>query len=503
MIIQLLWIAVCILLIVAILEIYYPKVLDEGFENVMSVGDSAWWATYIPRRGDIGYDPSEEESGYIRDTRYYAGYTDVQRLGVNQDFCRMLTSKSDTKDTFFACALGGTEGLSSVHYRTPSTKQGFELSRDDYMKDEVGYCRILKSDAYTFEARCNPEKDDDFGSRLVVDADPPPDIEELLLFYGGIVFWLRFIDDMVDYAKNLTVVSKGYLTIDEAPPLRLEDHPTARTLEFNGTNQFMRIGDARDLEFGRSVDLQYLRAVAVWVYFEEFTNNAHIFDFGNGAGKDNVWMGILGRGNEDAQMQPQRLNGCLLQNESTVPPIPSGQQLVEETTPKHLMETSAGNVNEYSCVKPEVWGRVMPPVQPFAMPPFKAKTADLIYEIWDSQQRKLHVQIPGVFKLKEWTHVVVTATNSDAARPTLTFYVNGELVNTEVDAWLPQNSSTRFNYIGKSNWMNTLTNDENMDEYFKGQLFDFRGYNQRMSPAKVKETYQWGRQKLGLSTKNL
>ena len=171
---------------------------------------------------------------------------------------------------------------------------------------------------------------------------------------------------------------------------------------------------------------------------------------------------------------------------------------MEETTPQNLMETTAANVNEFSCQKPEVYGREMPPTQPFAIPPFKAQTADLIYEIWDHQQRKLHVQVPGVFKLKQWTHIAITATNSDAARPTLTIYANGELVDTEVDAWLPQTSSTRFNYLGKSNWMNTMTNDENADEYFKGELFDFRGYNQFMSPAKVKKTYRWGLQKLGL-----
>jgi len=497
MIIQLLWIAVCILLIVAILEIYYPKVLDEGFENVMSVGDSAWWATYVPRRGDIGYDPSEEESGYIRDTRYYAGYTDIQRLGVNQDFCRMLTSKSDTKDTFFACALGGTEGLSSVHYRTPSTKQGFELSRDDYMKNEVGYCRILKSDAYTFEARCNPEKDDDFGNRLVVDANPPPDIEELLLFYGGIVFWLRFIDDMVDYAKNLTVVSKGYLTIDEAPPLRLEDHPTARTLEFNGTNQFMRIGDARDLEFGRSVDLQYLRAVSVWVYFEEFTNNAHIFDFGNGAGKDNVFLGIIGRGSTGPS-QPFLNPSCGLENESTVPLAPSGAQPATVVTPQVLMETTPANINEYVCPKPDIYGRTMKPIQPKSAPPGDARYADLVYEIWDTQQRKLHVQLTKAVPLRKWTHIVVTAMNMDAAKPDLAFYINGALHHVEKSAWLPQQSSTSNNYIGKSNWANDTSMYQNADELFKGKLFDFRGYQTPMNQQKVKKTFTWGKALLGL-----
>ena len=505
MIVQALWVGLCMLLIVAILEIFWPHVLHEGFQTMIPIGDSPFWSMHMPRRGDVGIDPAMEAPGYIRDGRYFSGYVDIQKLSVDHDFCRMVMPLNGRKDDLFlACALGGTQGLSSVSFRSRSVGQGFRISRDDYMAktsdDVIGYCRILKMNDVKnpYQVMCTSSTDMGFKDPIldVTDPDPPKEIKQLLNFFTGIVFWLRLIDDMVDYAGNLTIMAGAGIAVQEVPP-----RPAiARALSFDGIDQFLRIGDAPDLTFGDSVDLRYLRAVSLWVYFDEFTNNAHIFDFGNGAGKDNVWMGILGRGNEDAQMQPQRLNGCLLQNESTVPPIPSGQQLVEETTPKHLMETSAGNVNEYSCVKPEVWGRVMPPVQPFAMPPFKAKTADLIYEIWDSQQRKLHVQIPGVFKLKEWTHVVVTATNSDAARPTLTFYVNGELTDTEVDAWLPQNSSTRFNYTGKSNWMNTLTNDENMDEYFKGQLFDFRGYNQRMSPAKVKETYQWGRRHLGLSS---
>ena len=133
------------------------------------------------------------------------------------------------------------------------------------------------------------------------------------------------------------------------------------------------------------------------------------------------------------------------------------------------------------------------------MPQFTSKTADLLYEIWDNQQRKLHVQIPDAFPLRKWTHVAMTATNQDAARPTLTFYINDELVDTEVDAWLPQDGATQSNYIGKSNWMNATSDASNADELFKGQLFDFRGYNQFMTRAKVTETYRWGLKKLGLA----
>ena len=139
-----LWCALIMLIAVSVIELWKPEIINEGFSNLISVGDSAFWAKWMPRRGDVGMNPTEE-GGYIRDIRYFAGYTDVQRLGVHHDFCRMV---QEGDDEFFACALGGTEGLSTVKYRTPYVKDGFEISRDDYMRDVLdegreGYCRIL------------------------------------------------------------------------------------------------------------------------------------------------------------------------------------------------------------------------------------------------------------------------------------------------------------------------------------------------------------------------
>jgi hypothetical protein len=134
------------------------------------------------------------------------------------------------------------------------------------------------------------------------------------------------------------------------------------------------------------------------------------------------------------------------------------------------------------------------------MPTFRATSADLLYEVWDHQQRKLHIQIPQAFRLQKWTHVLMTTTNWDATRPTLTFYIDGKLASTQVDAWLPQTASTERNYIGKSNWANDTSGAANADEYFKGKLFDFRAYKRPFKPTKVKETYQWGKKYLGLES---
>ena len=506
MILQILWLGVCVLLIVAILEIGWPHVIKEGFESVMSVGSDSFWSQYIPRRGDIGLDPAQEEAGYYRDTRYFSGYADVQRLGQNQDFCRMLTSKTNPKDMFFACALGGTDHLSSTRYRTKSKIQGLVMSRDDYMNDlgdgRDSYCRIIKTDAYTFQARCNPAQDEKFRDKMTGDSNPPKQIEELLYQYDGILFWLRLYDDMVDYAQNLTINTTGNITIDEAPPIRLlsngdsKQQPIARTLVFNGIDQYLRIGDNKDLEFGNTIDLRYMRSFSCWVYFDEFTNNAHLFDFGNGAGKDNVFLGIVRRGSESIQSDEtidRRSLLCDNNVNSVMPDLPSGPQRVDVVTPEELMKTTAANVDEFTCKKPEIYGRTMPPVQPPSVPPKIANMADLAYEIWDSQQRKLRIQVSNFFPLRKWTHIAITATTRDAVRPDLEIYKDGVLAHKEVAAWLPQNTYLTHNYIGKSNWISVTDPYENADELFKGAIFDMRAYQTPMPEKKVKLIYKWGK----------
>jgi hypothetical protein len=109
----------------------------------------------------------------------------------------------------------------------------------------------------------------------------------------------------------------------------------------------------------------------------------------------------------------------------------------------------------------------------------------------------MHVQINSVFPLKKWTHIVVTASGENVTRPDITFYQDGALINTEYAAWMPQESGTTNNYIGKSNWTSSTSNSSNPDELFKGKLFDFRAYNSFMTPKKIQDTYKWGLDMLG------
>ena len=136
------WITIILLIFIVLYELWLkPTGNSEGFVDLVSVGNSSFWQNWMPRRGDVGLNPTGEPDGYIRNIRYFAGYTDVQHLGQDHDFCRMVLPPGGKEDEqFFACALGGTEGLSSVKYRTPAVVDGFEISRDDYMNN--GYCRI-------------------------------------------------------------------------------------------------------------------------------------------------------------------------------------------------------------------------------------------------------------------------------------------------------------------------------------------------------------------------
>jgi hypothetical protein len=93
----------------------------EGF--MTGAGDNPFLFTYFPRRGDISF--AMDDSAYYQDNRHVMGYADVQGLGVNHDFCRMIVPKNkDAKQMFFACALAGTENMNSVSFRTQTVKDG-------------------------------------------------------------------------------------------------------------------------------------------------------------------------------------------------------------------------------------------------------------------------------------------------------------------------------------------------------------------------------------------
>ena len=456
----------------------------------------------IPRRGDVG--PGQEVDGYQQDRRYFDSYADVQRYGVKNDFCRMLIPQGGGLDeTFFACALAGTINVSSISFKTKTHKEGLRLSRDDYMRAILkdgrdAYCRILQQPTGDWQPMCLPAQITSFGNTDIIDPDPPDDIAVLLDFYSGCRLWLRLRDDMIDYigGDKTLIQYAGGCRIDEAP------RPTiTRGLYFNGIDQFVRIGDQYDLTMGSRIKLRTTRAFSVWVRFTEFTNNAHIFDFGNGAGKGNVFLGILGKGDAAGADQASIRPGPACQD-STVPAAPSGAQWCPEIRPDVLMATSSANVDEYVCPGPEEQARKLSRLEtrPIVAAGTGGNRATLLYEVWDSRLRKMQIKLSGAIPKGQWTHIVVTADTMDVAQPNIQVYINGNLYWVEQSGCLPQEISTDHNYLGKSNWADDSSSYELRDELLSGSIYDFRMYGTVLGETKVKRILQYGMNQLGLDT---
>lgn len=486
------------------MELYAPDRLKEGFQSVMGKNKGAVAVTdsnslisaQFPRRGDVSYNT--EAQAYKQDGRYFADYADVQGVGFKNDFCRMIVpSSADTKSMFFACALGGTSGLATDSYRTRSVKDGFIISRDDYMRDVFGdgrdsYCRIFKGQDGTFQPMCLRAGTTKFAIKDQVDPNPPEEIELLLEFYQGCVIWLRFYDDMLDYIVNVFLQRAGGIKIAEYPP-----RPAVSFgLPFNGLDQFLRIGDEGDLTMGTKVMIRQIRAISVWVYFDKFTNNAHIFDFGNGAGRDNFFLGIIGKGDavmSDVEIRSTAGCGCA----AVMPDSPSGAQPVPEVPPQKLMLSTQGYLDcpEFQVTPDRLEpSRIQEPKKKEGEP----QTATLLYEVWDTRLRKMQIRVSGAIPLKKWTHICITATSSDSLRPDVALYVNGVQRHVESSGFLPQPMMTSHNYIGKSNWYSDSTQYELRDELFAGNIFDLRMYESIISEGKLRKVMRWGKKLLGI-----
>jgi len=509
------WIVLFLLILFLTLEVFYPKTIEEGFSSLVGVMDVSgtennFFAEFAPRRGDVGINL--EEKGFLQDPRYFHDYVDVQRFGFKHDFCRLVIPEqvdtnlsassiqkvdSDQKKfgdhakAYFACALAGTSGLSSTSFKTKSVSDGLVLSRDDYMRDifnenRYAYCRIIKGVDGSYQPLCLRALDTGFNDKDEVDPEPPQNILDLLDFYSGCVAWLRFRDDMIDYTTNLSVHKSGAISIAEDP-----NPSVTRGVSFNGIDQFIRIADSPDFTLGNKIRMRSVRAFSVWVYFDSFTNNAHIFDFGDGPGNNNTVLSIIGKGDEIA-------NGNTIRStqQTTLPDYPSGPHPCKETTAQNLMLLKA-NVNEYECKLFDTIPNRLDSSEPLSQK-ITPTRATLLYEVWDTKQRKMRIKVNSVIPLKKWCHIAITANSTDSFRPDIVIYINGTQVYVQPSGHLPQAKTTTNNYIGKSNWSNATSQYELKDELFNGKIFDFRMYNTPMSETKIKKTLSWGTNLLGI-----
>lgn len=497
----LIYAALALLVVIVIWEWLRNRAFYEGFTDGI-VPD--FFGKYFPRRYDIVPGQTDEGDGWYRNPKYFEGYVDLQKLGYKGDFCRVIEKEGSPESRIMACALAGQEGLDSMTYRTESARAGMKFSRDDYFRDVDGdgredYGRILKvelSPNDRWEARAVLAGDTRFKqSAEMPDNSPPPHISDLLWFYEGVMVWYRWFDDMMDYAENTQIKIAGGAEVDEKPRrdftkgLELNKAPAVLEGSLPAAEQYLKVGENAKLEFDSVVQIRNLRAISVWAYFDEFTNNARIFDFGNGAGKDNVLLGIEGRGNTSNAF------GKLGARPSATNAVCQAKAASEASPQKYLV-TSDADIDFYECPGPEPVDSTYPEDEIVADD--VEPTANLLFEIWDTRQRKMRIRVLNVVPLKRWVHIALTTTDGTSIRPTWQVFIDGKKVYEHEDGHLPLRSYITENYIGRSNWENVSSQYEDADERFRGSLFDFRLYRAPMSGPKITRTVQWGREKLGL-----
>ena len=186
--------------------------------------------------------------------------------------------------------------------------------------------------------------------------------------------------------------------------------------------------------------------------------------------------------------------------QNTLPDFPqhNGPLPCKETSPQNLMLIKA-NVNEYECkLFDTVPDHIMYDESKSKKASANATRATLLYEVWDSKQRKMRIKVNSVIPLKKWCHIAITANSTDSLRPDIVIYINGTQVYVEPSGHLPQAKTTSNNYIGKSNWSNATSQYELKDELLNGKIFDFRMYNTPMSETKIKKSIAWGTNLLGI-----
>jgi hypothetical protein len=498
---------VCLLLIsLLIYESYQSqKKHTEGFTSKQTYLEELY-----PKRIDIIPGQTVEDGGWVRDLRYKEQYVDVQNIGMKHDLCRVVMKRDNPGSMIMACALAGTDGAPSRNYATKSKGNGFAFSRDDYFREQTksgraDYCRIVKTAAAPADAwlsMCAQGTVDSFSAKEVRDNEPPENIVNLLWFYEGLMLWYRFKDDLLDYTGNTSLGLAGGIKIDQNPlaptteGLKINPVPDFQLNDPPPAEQFIRMGENEELELDQIVELRNLRSFMFWVRFDVFTNNAHVFDFGNGSGHDNVYFGIEGKGNDSGTKKEKSLEA-----QPTDADVVCQKSAPRELDPRAFMKYTDANVELYDCPGPEPIAPATNKIEQNDSNSFisgqaqekpKPKKANILFEIWDKNQRKMRIKCIDALSERTLHHVCCTVTDM-AFRPTWKVYVDGKNIFTQEEGHLPQTNYTTKNYIGRSNWEDAQGQGEYKDERFRGTLFDFRMYRVPVSEPKIHKTIAWGR----------
>jgi hypothetical protein len=149
-----LWIGFILLLVLLCIEIVAPERVMDGFQTITSSGSgsdtlalnvgpsNSIFAQAFKRRSDVGpmgeasaggkdgqgpnSSPKTGNAQFTADKRYFADYTDVQGIGVPNDYCRVVfPSGAKEAESCLSRGVGGSAGQSAVVYKTNPRTHGF------------------------------------------------------------------------------------------------------------------------------------------------------------------------------------------------------------------------------------------------------------------------------------------------------------------------------------------------------------------------------------------
>lgn len=418
----------------------------------------------VPRRMDVGatYEGwTHEETGYVRDIRYAETYTDVQGHGVAADFCRAVYKKGDPTSLHIACALATREHMDTMEYKSPSLKDGFRFSRDDYWRDVNGdgrmdYCRILRDEnTGGFVSTCAMATADQIGPREERDTEPPASIRQLLEAYEDCLTWFRFQDDAVDSVNSAVLEYHGRPEIPSLiHPLKTRgiqfNRLSAETPAVGPPTDYFAWGERGTLHLDQDIAPSQIRAITFWVWLDAFTNQTRVMECCNPTSKtvkDLVWIGV-------------------------------------ETIGKYLPPALPTNVYDPALeLRADEIYRLGQQVEPVRVPDrrqFQEEQSSWVFEIWDEEQPILRLSAPHTARTGKWQHVAIMTTDSTSWWPTWQIWIDGEKKAEKKDGRLIPALYLTQNKLG----------------LMSGCLQDFRIYKKPLSAAKLQTTISYGRAKL-------
>jgi hypothetical protein len=242
------------------------------------------------------------------------------------------------------------------------------------------------------------------------------------------------------------------LQLNRYPPAAKDAGETAPPIR-----DMVRFGEKGTLHLDQDVKPDTIRAIAFWIYWDQFEKGAAVLHCSTEGDKNRVWLGVDGSGPGPAQMKDVQIGAA------------------QELTPQDVMRLGSPRVEEVPLYASSRQHRGPNP-HAVNHDLQQEKTATWIFEIWDERQRIMRLRGPHGAKIGQWQHVVVTTTDNTPAFPTWQLWLDGVMTTEQRDGRMIPALFLTNNRIG---------------ENVRGCIQDFRIYRDPMSAEKIKEAMAW------------